>query len=189
MSYVSFIKYIACTERNKKHWTNINGNPWSIIFKNSHRARAGSTWIILCATSVRPESISSCVYVCVPMLLLNQSNPRLPVACPDCLPVPATGGIVQRPLNQIQNERNWEPKNPWTMEQSVPTGLVNLGASQFSSFFVYMTAGGSGSLGPPFPPGGWDGFWSPWFLSDDGLSVKLTSLGDPSKKVRVKQGW
>ena len=35
----------------------------------------------------------------------------------------------------------------------------------------YMTAGGSGSLPPPFPfpPGGWDGFWSPWFLSEDGL--------------------
>ena len=30
-----------------------------------------------------------------------------------------------------------------------------------------MTAGGSGSLFPP--PGGCEGFWSPWFLSEDGL--------------------
>ena len=72
------------------------------------------------------------------------------------------------------------------MEQSVPTGLVNLVASQFSSFFVYMTAGGSGSLGPPFPPGGWDGFWSPWFLSDDGLFIKLSSLGEPFKESKSK---
>ena len=64
MSYVSFIKYIACTERNKKHWTNINGNPWSIIFKNSHRARAGSTWIIS-VCNLRPPGIYLFLCVCL----------------------------------------------------------------------------------------------------------------------------